>query len=78
LLLHHHYHKVLQWSRAHKLCFTGTWEHEGSTSKSFSYKIAFRNMAPARKKSFFSLPSSLKDPILSSLTFQAYWRRSID
>ncbi len=78
LLLHHHHHKVVQWSRALKLCFTRTWEHEGSTLESFSYKIAFKDMAPARKKSFFSLPSSLKAPTLSSLTFQASWRRSIN
>ncbi len=78
LLLHHHRHKVLQWSRAHKLCFTGTWEHEELALESFSYKLAFGDMALAGKKSSFSLPSSLKAPTLSSLTFQAYWRRSID
>jgi hypothetical protein len=68
--------KVLQWSRAHKPCFTGTWEHEGLVLESFSCRTTFGDTAPAGEESSSSRPSSLKAPALSSLTFQAYWRRS--
>jgi hypothetical protein len=52
------------------LCFTGTWDHEGLASESFFYKIAFGDMASPGKKSYFSLPSSLKAPTLNSLHFR--------
>jgi hypothetical protein len=68
--------KVLQWSRAHNLCFTGTWEHEGLALESFYYRTSFGDTAPAGEESSSSRPSSLKAPALSSLTFQAYWTRS--
>lgn len=47
LLLHHHYHKVLQQSQGHKLCFIGTWEHEGLALEGFSYMTIFGDMMPA-------------------------------
>jgi hypothetical protein len=58
--------KVLQWSRAHKLCLTGTWDHEGLALASFSYRAAFGDTAPAGEESSSSRPPSLKAPALSS------------
>jgi len=77
LLLHHHCHKVLQWSQAHKLCFTRTWEHEGLALENFSYKIAFGDMAPAGEESSFSLPSSLKALALTLLHLRVIGRNQL-
>jgi len=76
LLLHHHCHKVLQWSQGLWMCFTRIWEHEGLGLESFFYKIAFGNTTSAWEEFSFSLPSSLKALDLRSFTFHAYWKKS--